>query len=104
MKKALFLILVLVGLSSNQFAQKPWETSQCAMTCFDALGFCLDANAVMYTMTYTDNEVTIYGEGVVPPGKINSCIAQYNQNRSSCPSAPVVVNGTPITLGRVSGR
>lgn len=55
---------------------------------------CFDNNDV--TGTFTGGGSTIYFQATpgIPYGQVNSCVVQYNHNRTSCPTAPLVVIGS----------
>lgn len=96
MKKYLLLIALFLGLQSN-FAQG--SMTFCAQDAVDGLSNCLMGNGVQFTIVYTgNNSIYIVGKGNQPPGKIQSCIAQYNHDANDCADAPVIIDNPNIKL------
>ncbi len=93
MKKYLLLVALFLGLQAN-FAQ-----SLCSYEAVDNLGLCLQGNGIQYTIVRTgNNNIYIVGKGNPPPGKIQSCIAAYNNGARDCADAPVIIDNPNIRL------
>lgn len=89
MKKCLLLIALFLGLQAN-FAQE--SMTFCAVDAVDGLKNCIMGTGVQYSVVYTaNNSIYIAGKGNQPAGKINSCIAQYNNAARNCADAPVLL-------------
>jgi hypothetical protein len=70
----------------------------CVTICLTDLADCLANNGINYSVVQGSNgQLILTATGSPPPGQINSCIVHYNQDRSSCPEAPVVVNASSST-------
>lgn len=96
MKKCLLFIALFLGLQAN-FAQG--SQSFCAYDAVDGLSNCLMGNGVQFSIVYTgNNNIYIVGKGNQPPGKITSCIAQYNTVSRDCADAPVIIDNPNIRL------
>ena len=96
MKKCLLLIALFLGLQSN-FAQE--SMTFCAYEVVDELNNCLMGNGVQFTIVYSgNNNIYIVGKGNQPPGKIQSCIAQYNHDATDCADAPVIIDNPNVKL------
>lgn len=87
MKKYFLLIAVFLGMQAN-FAQ-----SLCSYEIVDNLKSCMTGNGVVFGIIYTgNNSIYIVGKGSPAPGRIQSCIAQYNTAATDCPDAPVIID------------
>lgn len=96
MKKYLLLIALFLGIQAN-FAQG--SMTFCAYDAVDGLNNCLMGNGVQFTIVYTgNNNIYIVGKGNQPPGKIQSCIAQYNNDARDCADAPVIIDNPNVKL------
>jgi hypothetical protein len=89
---AIFASAIQVGYAQMTNDGKGNDCSTQAINDFNA---CLLSNNITSEMVYDGNS-TIYltAQGNPPPGQIQSCIAHYDQSRTDCPQAPVIVNNS----------
>lgn len=94
MKKILLLIALFMGMQLN-YAQDlgaASDISTCSSDLTNSLQSCLLGNGINFTFLYSGNSIYIIGKGSPAPGKIESCIARYNNDARDCPDAPVIIN------------
>ena len=94
MKKVLFILFVSVLVPNWGTGQGFDSFYDCSPPLLSSLQSCFNNNDV--TGTFSGGGATIYFQYTpgIPYGQVNSCVVQYNHNRSSCPTAPLVVIGT----------
>ena len=96
MKKKILLTMVNALIGVNYYAQPGTGGTggSCSTSVLNTLSNCLTGNGVSYYVVDAGGEYYLYAQGTPPPGQINQCIVQYNQDRSTCPSAPLVTDIT----------
>jgi hypothetical protein len=106
MKKKLLFTLMFAFIGVNYYAQpgSGGTSGSCASTVLGSFATCLSNHGVSYYMVDAGDEIYLYGTGSPPPGQITSCMVQYDNDRSSCPEAPVVIDKTGIYVGKTAAR
>lgn len=84
---------LLIPVSSNSQNSEEGGGGSCAQSLGNTLLACFSGNDV--TGQWYGGGSTLYfaPDAGIPYGQVNSCVVQYNNARSSCPGAPLVVIG-----------
>ena len=94
MIKKLLMLPIIILLPILGTGQGFDSLHDCAPPLLANLQSCFNNNDV--TGTFTGGGSTIYFQYTpgIPFGQVNSCVVQYNHNRNSCPTAPLVIIGS----------
>jgi hypothetical protein len=104
MKKLSFITLIFISIQTISFGQTGNPPggygygyvntlTPCAQEAMNSLQAELISKNVDFSLTYSLGLGYAYitVTGTPPPGRVQSCIAHYNQDAKGCPGAPVIV-------------